>query len=208
MTANPHARAPVSGFFDGFKKGREAAYAERHFVQNKRHGGGWSVGILLTAGTVALVAAMPWKPKDKPSAPERSDRPSRSAPDSRRIVLTGDHYGHFHTLVTFIGPRDQRQLPCMVDSGASWLTIGRQEAAALGFDERSLRFSDVMYTANGETRDAPITLRSVSIAGRFTVNNASAEVDGGDLDGQCLLGMSVLRLMHVSFSGGAMELSW
>jgi clan AA aspartic protease (TIGR02281 family) len=94
----------------------------------------------------------------------------------------------------------------MVDSGASWLTIQRDQAAELGFD-RSLEFSDAAYTANGMTHEAPITLRAVSIAERFTVNNAKAEVNGGDLN-ECLLGMSVLRLLRVSFAAGAMELSW
>ena len=212
MTANPPARAPDSGLFDGFKKGRDAAYAERRFVQNnQRSGAACALVIFLTAGAIGVIAAThASRPKANPPGQERSDPPvvaPRNAPDSRRIVLAGDRHGHFHALVMFSGPRDQRQWPCMVDSGASVPTIRRDQAAELGFDERRLDFSDVMHTANGETRDAPITLRAVSIAGRFTVNNASVEVDGGDLD-ECLLGMSVLRLLRVTFAGGEMELTW
>jgi clan AA aspartic protease (TIGR02281 family) len=171
-------------------------------------GGGWPLILVVAAGGTAAIAAIPTPRSNLPAQPTPSvvqPVPTpRSAPDARQIVLTADDNGNFDVPVTFTGPRAQSELMCHVDTGANVTSIQEEQAIALNF--RDLSFSDEMHTANGVTLDAPITLPAISIAGRFTVNNVKAEV-ARDLYG-CLLGMNVLAVIRVSFTGKTMELSW
>lgn len=79
----------------------------------------------------------------------------------------------------------------MVDTGASHVILSRADAARLGFDPATLRYTQRFSTANGEILAAPVTLATVSL-GPATFENVRAYVSDGDFDGS-LLGMSFLR---------------
>src|SRR5580704_19110487 len=100
------------------------------------NGGGWPLILTVAVGGAAAIAAIPTPQnnllaKPAPAPVVQPAPPPRSSPDASRIVLTADDRGHFHALVTFSGPRVQREWRCMIDSGASWLTIQRDQTAEL-----------------------------------------------------------------------------
>ena len=74
----------------------------------------------------------------------------------------------------------------LMDTGASGIALSRRDADRLGFDPKALRYSDIVSTANGMTRAAPVMLDSIQI-GPLSAESVHAWVNQGDLD-QSLLG--------------------
>ena len=81
----------------------------------------------------------------------------------------------------------------LMDTGASGIALSRRDADRLGFDPKALRYSDIVSTANGMTRAAPVMLDSIQI-GPLSAESVHAWVNQGDLD-QSLLGMSYLSTL-------------
>ncbi len=93
----------------------------------------------------------------------------------------------------------------MVDTGASSVVFGKDDARRLGFDAAGLRFDRTVSTANGLARAATIRLRELTI-GPITVANLPALVNEGELSSP-LLGMRALeRLSSVEISNGTLTL--
>jgi aspartyl protease family protein len=116
--------------------------------------------------------------------------PSRGvevAPGTMRF--TADDNGQFAIDATVDGVK----VHFLMDTGASGIALSQRDAARLGFDESSLRYSGNFSTANGRVRAAPITLNTLEI-GPFSANDVPAWVNGGDLD-RSLLGMSYLSTL-------------
>ena len=111
----------------------------------------------------------------------------RIAPGMMRF--TADESGQFAIDATVNGVA----VHFLMDTGASGIALSRRDAGRLGIDPRDLRYSGIFSTANGMTRAAPVTLKSIEI-GPLSADNVRAWVNEGDLD-QSLLGMSYLSTL-------------
>ena len=118
-----------------------------------------------------------------------------------RIEIPAGRDGHFHLEALVNG----QPVRFMVDTGASTIALGRDDARKVGIDPDDLAYVGTAMTANGQVQTAPVTLKEIAI-GDITDRNIRAWVIGGDLDGS-LLGMSYLRTFaRVSFEGDLLVL--
>jgi len=100
---------------------------------------------------------------------------------------------------------DGTQIPLLLDTGATDVTLSRRDARRIGIDVGRLNFSQVTRTANGLGRAAPIRLREIRI-GDIIVRDVQASVNDAPL-GVSLLGNSFLeKLSHYSVNGSLLTL--
>ena len=90
--------------------------------------------------------------------------------DAATIVLTAGPGGHFTTL----GAINGRPTQFLVDTGATHVALGRDEAERLGVDWRAGR-PGMVRTANGDVESHTVTLRSVRV-GEVEVGQVTATV--------------------------------
>lgn len=104
------------------------------------------------------------------------------------LMIAPDAYGQYHADLEIEG----RRVPALIDTGASWVSLSFEAAAALGFFPAPADFNLAMNTANGVTLAAPVTIPEVRV-GPLVVRQVNAIVQRrGALSG-ALLGMSFLR---------------
>jgi aspartyl protease family protein len=92
----------------------------------------------------------------------------------------------------------------MVDTGATFISMGHQEAQRLGIDYRG-GTPITMSTANGLAKAYQVTLNSVSV-GNIVVNNVQAVVHAGDFALELLLGNSYLSKVELKIDQGVLVL--
>lgn len=93
----------------------------------------------------------------------------------------------------------------LVDTGASGIALSQRDARRLGIDGDTLDYNTPILTANGMTRAASVTLRSLEV-GPLTAHDIHAWVNKGQLD-QSLLGMSYLSTLgRVEIRGSTLTL--
>lgn len=107
------------------------------------------------------------------------------------IVLTAGPGGHFTTL----GAINGRPTQFLVDTGATHVALGRDEAERLGVDWRAGR-PGLVRTANGDVTSHTVTLRSVRV-GEVEVAQVTATVLPGTLP-VVLLGNSFLTRFQMT----------
>lgn len=118
------------------------------------------------------------------------------------LVLQRDRSGHFVANVEVNG----RDIPFLVDTGASDIVLSQADAETAGIDVAGLNYFMIARTANGEVRSAPVRLDTVAMA-KFIDTDVPARVNGGELD-ISLLGMSYLdRFRSLRVEGDSMYLS-
>ncbi|WP_236589140.1 retropepsin-like aspartic protease family protein [Ramlibacter aurantiacus] len=122
-----------------------------------------------------------------------------TANKGRRIVLTAGSHGHFTGLATVNG----RPMRFMVDTGASMVGIGSDDAERLGLDHRSGRPVTVS-TANGPANGWQLKLTSLRI-GDVEVFNVDAIVVSRPMP-QMLLGNSFLTRFQMTRENDQMVL--
>jgi aspartyl protease family protein len=116
------------------------------------------------------------------------------------VVLRRAEDGHFHADVAVNGTT----IRMLVDTGASMIALGIEDAARIGIDINALSFNDVVSTANGPAASANVKLDEVRL-GSIVRKNVRASVSRG-LTGS-LLGMSFLdRLSKYSSEGDQLVL--
>ena len=94
----------------------------------------------------------------------------------------------------------------LVDTGASYVVLSRDDATRVGFNPDSLGYHSQAMTANGVVQTAPVTLDRVEFEG-VVQRNVPAVVNSGDLP-ISLLGMSYLsRFEDVRIKGDWMLLN-
>lgn len=127
-----------------------------------------------------------------------AEQSSETGPE--KIVLTADAQGHF--LAT--GYINGRSIRFMVDTGATMIAIGANDARRIGIDpgKGTEAFSQ---TANGQVRVSLVKLDSVRV-GEVVLNNVEATVHPNNLP-VALLGMSFLKRMEMRRSAGTMTLT-
>ena len=123
--------------------------------------------------------------------------PMRTGGD--RVTMTADARGHFVTA----GSINNRPVQFLVDTGATVVAIGQQEANRLGLDYRSGR-GVRMSTANGVTHGWAIKLSQVRL-GDVTVYEVDAVVTPGAMPA-ILLGNSFLSRFNMRRDGDVMTL--
>lgn len=128
------------------------------------------------------------------------ERPQQAADNTRsngREVFAVDQRGHVETHADI----DGREMPVLVDTGASAVILRESDARRAGYSFQNADFSVPVNTANGQTHFAPITLREIEL-GSIRVRNVQALVGRDDELGVNLLGMSFLsRLDSFRFEG-------
>ena len=120
-----------------------------------------------------------------------------SAPAS--AVLTADAAGHFVTSGVING----RSVRFLVDTGASFVSLGAGDAQRIGVDARRGELA-VVNTANGQANVWRVKLDSVRV-GEIVLNNVDALVHQQDMP-VVLLGMSFLNRMEMQRDGQTMTL--
>src|SRR5215204_797761 len=122
-----------------------------------------------------------------------------SSPDTISYDAASD--GHF-----WVDARaDGVSFRFMVDTGASAVVFGREDARRLGIDPASLRYDRTVLTANGTAKAAAIRLRELAI-GPIVMTDVPALVNAGTLSSP-LLGIRALeRLSAVEIKNGKLTL--
>lgn len=119
----------------------------------------------------------------------------------REITIRRGADGHFHLSANVNGTN----IRFLVDTGASVVTLSRQDAERTGFDFNDLQFDQQYRTANGTAWGARIRIDTMS-AGSIQVDGVRAAILDSEL-GSSLLGLSFLdKLSEVSVQGDTMTL--
>ena len=116
------------------------------------------------------------------------------------LVLRSDAFGHF----TSKGLIDGREVTFLVDTGASVISIGADQAQALGLNYEKNGQSVKVGTANGEVEGWLIDLENVQL-GHFVQHNVQALVTPEPM-AYVLLGNSFLDRFHLSRQAQTMTL--
>lgn len=111
--------------------------------------------------------------------------------------LRADGLGHFNAPVEI----DQTRLAMVVDTGASFVTLSFEDAAAVGLHPSPSDFTMSLNTANGVSRVAPVRLHSVRL-GRIELRDVEARIATRGALSQSLLGMSFLKKLGSFEIGG------
>lgn len=131
----------------------------------------------------------------------KATEPQQQVLTGGRIEIPVGRDGHFHLIAELNG----ESVEFIVDTGASTIALGPEDARKIGIDTDNLAYINTAYTANGTVRTADVTIDKFAI-GENIEHDVPATVIGGDLDGS-LLGMSYLRrFARVSFEGDTMVL--
>jgi aspartyl protease family protein len=166
---------------------------------------GWALRwVLLCCGIVLLgVGLLDRQPERAPlpAAPSASIRRVTTVP-SNTIVFPANDHGHV-TLEAAVNGAPVRML---VDTGATLVTLTREDARAAGIDVHGLAFTGQVNTANGAARIAPVTLREVRIDQLSLYDVSAAVLENLDIS---LLGMSFLRrLQSYEMRAGKLTITW
>lgn len=154
----------------------------------------------LTDGTTAVVTE-PEPAAEAAVAAVELDEPYIPVAN-RQTVVHRDDSGHFIVNARIKG----KEIPAMIDTGASTIAITIDTARALGIEPDRNDFTVDAYTANGRVRAAPVMLPEVRI-GKVRVRDVEAMVLSGDGLDVTLIGMSFLnRLERYEQSGGELVL--
>jgi aspartyl protease family protein len=162
-------------------------------------------GAVLVAGLAVVLFigredAVP-PPQAEPAAPA-AQAPRTGKPLSELVLKAGPH-GHFTVDAVVNG----NTVTFLVDTGASAIYLTPDDARRLGWPPQRLTFSERYYSAGGELRAAPVTLRSLRI-GALELYDLPASV--GERPGtMSLLGMTFLkRLDSYQVRGDTLILAW
>ncbi len=116
-------------------------------------------------------------------------------------VLPAAEDGHYWAM----GTTGEGQLRLLVDTGATRVSLTREDAERLGLILTDDAFTETVATAAGAAKAAPVTLDWLAV-GPARIENVEAVVIREGL-GHSLLGMSFLgRLEAFGVQGGAMRL--
>ncbi len=117
--------------------------------------------------------------------------------DADSVVVTRAADGHFGVL----GMANQKQLLFLVDTGASFVTLSRDDARDAGLDPDALKYDLPIRTANGTMVAAGVELDRVTVGPIVRRHVRALVAPAGALD-QSLLGMTFLdTLTSYSVSG-------
>lgn len=126
-------------------------------------------------------------------------RVGRDKESASLVMLEADGRGMFRSS----GKINGASVQFVVDTGATFVALGRSDAQRLGLDLTRAE-PIVLQTANGVARGWKLPFDSVSIGG-ITLRNVEGVVHASDLP-VALLGMSFLNRMEMRREGSTMQL--
>jgi aspartyl protease family protein len=173
---------------------------------------GWALRwVLLCCGIALLFVGM--LDRGTTFLSDRATRPGSAAPvtvsaepvtslASNTLVYPANERGH----VILNAAVNGAPVRLLVDTGASLVTLTREDARAAGIAPGELVFKAYVNTANGPARMAPVTLREVRLD-QFSVYDVPAAVlENLNVS---LLGMSFLsRLQSYEMRDGKLTINW
>jgi clan AA aspartic protease (TIGR02281 family) len=95
----------------------------------------------------------------------------------------------------------------LVDTGSDDLAFNRNHLRKLHLNAKLLSYSQSIGTSNGNVRSAPIEVHELRI-GAFVLHDVPAVIDSGWGSDEPLLGMSVIKYMHLDIDRYGCKLRW
>jgi aspartyl protease family protein len=172
------------------------------FVVHSRGKGGevWRAARLWAVIIGALVIGVAFWPDIKSRVVGMFDPTGGQLRDGK-IIFRKSSDGHFYARATI----NNVPVEFVVDTGATDLVLTKADAKRIGVDLTQLNFNRAVSTANGITRSADVTLKTVILGGK-TFRNVSASINDGELD-IGLLGMQFLsRFGSLKMTADQLEL--
>jgi len=119
------------------------------------------------------------------------------------VVLNKSDDGHFYVM----GAMDGRPVRFLIDTGSSDIVLSPDDAARIGIDPSSLRFTTPSSTANGVGYGAFVTADTLTV-GPIRLAKVPVSVNKAPMPAS-LLGMTFLsRLESYEFKGDQLILKW
>jgi aspartyl protease family protein len=146
-------------------------------------------------GVIALLAGAIYSDQHPSMGAQVSD-------DNHRLVGALDEDFACYVNVT----ADGAVFRMLVDTGSDDLAFNRSHLRKLGLDAKRLSYDQWVDTSNGIVRSAPIVVHELRIGG-FVLHDVKATVDYSGMD-EPLLGMSVIKYMHLEIGRDGCELRW
>jgi aspartyl protease family protein len=122
-------------------------------------------------------------------------------PDAREVSIPRNEKMQYQTNASLNG----RQMAVLVDTGANIIAMNQSHARAIGLPDNAGEASQV-ETASGMINARIVMLKSVDVGG-IRVENVRASVLEGNFPTTILLGMTYLRHVSMSETGGVLSLS-
>jgi aspartyl protease family protein len=126
---------------------------------------------------------------------------SYEVPDTREVLIRRDEKMQYKTNASLNGHR----MAVLVDTGANIVAMNQLHAKAIGLPADAGEASQV-ETASGMTNARVVMLKSVDVGG-IRIENVRATVLEGKFPTTVLLGMTYLRHVSMSETGGVLSLS-
>jgi clan AA aspartic protease (TIGR02281 family) len=162
------------------------------------------------AGAVVACAASGCgadKQAAKPHPSPSEVRPPIARPAGQRIATNGDTYYQCYVIGTVNGgSAGPASFTFLIDTGASDVSFGKNDAKKLGFDPAKLSFDQTYSSANGIGHQAAVTLPELRLGGVVVARNVEASIVNADMS-RPLLGASILKTLHLQYSQGNCELT-
>ena len=127
--------------------------------------------------------------------------PAQGYINKEHSVFFKDYDGHFYINANL----NSQTIRFMVDTGASDMIIGIQDAQRIGIDPTLLAFDKLFYTANGDVSMAKTRISRLHI-GTTYLENVDIMVSSSDVEIP-LMGMRILKNFHVSINNNTLVLS-
>lgn len=126
--------------------------------------------------------------------------PQQMVSEAGAIEVPRASDGHYYLTLSI----NRTPVRFMVDTGASGMVLGDEDARRLGIEPESLMYLGEARTANGVVRTARVTLPEVEL-GPFLNRDFRAYVTEGEMPGS-LLGMDYLGQFRMEFAEGRLIL--
>jgi predicted aspartyl protease len=108
-----------------------------------------AIGAAALAGIVPVLASKSPPQTGGSPAIEPPSRPAWPGPAAPVSIRPDEHSQLYMVSVGIAGPAGFREFTCILDTGASFLSISRSQAEQLGFDPAELDFSHGSYRIPG-----------------------------------------------------------
>jgi aspartyl protease family protein len=168
---------------------------------------GWALRWVFACCVIALLCTgiaklAPELLRNRTATPGTSAPVTASGSPTNTLVYTANEQGH----VILDAAVNGANVRLLVDTGASLVTLTRQDARAAGIAPSELVYSQRVSTANGTVRMARLTLREIRIGQLSIYDVPAAVLENLDIS---LLGMSFLaRLQGYEVRDGKLTISW
>jgi aspartyl protease family protein len=107
--------------------------------------------------------------------------------ENNETILSRNIDGHFYITAH---ANEKIAIKFLIDTGASSISLTRDDAINLGLDVSKLQYTQKSSTANGVSYSAPVKIKALKVGGKVFYN-VSASVNQSGLD-ISLLGMSII----------------